>query len=288
MNTELLRTFIEVYRTRHFGKAAERLFITPSAVSARIRLLEQQLGTPLFSRERNNIQVTSDGQRLLPRAQTLVSLWERTQREMVGTALSDRLAVAAPPSLWTLFLQPWLREFCNTQPDIGLSLDSLSSDLIFQRLEQGLLDLGFVHEAPPPYELTLTPVGRRKLILVSSIDGQGLSDVVEGHYIQVDWGIAFTNIQRELYPDITTPISRVATAELAISLLEHSNGCAYLPEVMVTPLLASNKLYLVEGAEPIEVRIYASYNPRGAQVAMINQSLAYFAEFTEDSAHPEN
>ncbi len=50
MDTELLRTFIEVSKTRHFGRAAENLYLTQSAVSFRIRQLEQQLGVSLFAR----------------------------------------------------------------------------------------------------------------------------------------------------------------------------------------------------------------------------------------------
>lgn len=59
MDTELLKTFLEVSRTRHFGRAAEALYLTQSAVSFRIRQLENQLGVNLFTRHRNNIRLTS-------------------------------------------------------------------------------------------------------------------------------------------------------------------------------------------------------------------------------------
>ena len=49
MDTELLKTFLEVSRTRHFGRAAESLYLTQSAVSFRIRQLENQLGVNLFT-----------------------------------------------------------------------------------------------------------------------------------------------------------------------------------------------------------------------------------------------
>ena len=55
MDIGLLKAFIEVYRTRHFGNAAKNLFISQSAVSARIRQLEDELGIRLFTRDRNNI-----------------------------------------------------------------------------------------------------------------------------------------------------------------------------------------------------------------------------------------
>lgn len=57
MDTELLKTFLEVSRTRHFGRAAEALYLTQSAVSFRIRQLENQLGVNLFTRHRNNIRL---------------------------------------------------------------------------------------------------------------------------------------------------------------------------------------------------------------------------------------
>lgn len=73
MDTELLKTFPEVSRTRHFGRAAEALYLTQSAVSFRIRQLENQLGVNLFTRHRNNIRLTTAGEKLLPYAETLMN-----------------------------------------------------------------------------------------------------------------------------------------------------------------------------------------------------------------------
>ncbi len=73
MDTELLKTFLEVSRTRHFGRAAEALYLTQSAVSFRIRQLENQLGVNLFTRHRNNIRLTPAGEKLLPYAETLMN-----------------------------------------------------------------------------------------------------------------------------------------------------------------------------------------------------------------------
>ena len=86
MDTELLKTFIEVQRTRHFGKAAENLYLTQSAVSFRIRQLEQQLGVNLFSRYRNNIQLTASGERLLPHAEAMLAALQRAKQDMAVSA----------------------------------------------------------------------------------------------------------------------------------------------------------------------------------------------------------
>ena len=68
MDTELLETFLEVRKSRHFGNAADRLFVTQAAVSARIKLLERQLNCSLFLRERGNLRTTPEGERLVAHA----------------------------------------------------------------------------------------------------------------------------------------------------------------------------------------------------------------------------
>ncbi len=120
MDTELLKTFIEVQRTRHFGKAAENLYLTQSAVSFRIRQLEQQLGVNLFSRYRNNIQLTASGERLLPHAEAMLTALQRAKQEVaVSAEQAIQLSIAATANVWDAFL---LQGFINIQHALpGLS-----------------------------------------------------------------------------------------------------------------------------------------------------------------------
>jgi DNA-binding transcriptional LysR family regulator len=83
VDTELLKTFLEVSRTRHFGRAAEALYLTQSAVSFRIRQLENQLGVNLFTRHRNNIRLTTAGEKL-PYAETLMNTWQAARKEVTS------------------------------------------------------------------------------------------------------------------------------------------------------------------------------------------------------------
>ena len=94
MDTELLKTFLEVSRTRHFGRAAESLYLTQSAVSFRIRQLENQLGVNLFTRHRNNIRLTAAGEKLLPYAETLMSTWQAARKEVAHTSRHNEFSIA--------------------------------------------------------------------------------------------------------------------------------------------------------------------------------------------------
>ena len=108
MDTELLKTFLEVSRTRHFGRAAEALYLTQSAVSFRIRQLENQLGVNLFTRHRNNIRLTTAGEKLLPYAETLMNTWQAARKEVAHSSRHNEFSIGASASLWECMLNSWL------------------------------------------------------------------------------------------------------------------------------------------------------------------------------------
>ena len=77
MKFELLTTFLEVSQTLHFRIASENLFITQSAVSARIKLLEDDLGVLLFDRTHKHLKLTREGHRLIKHANELLFMWKK-------------------------------------------------------------------------------------------------------------------------------------------------------------------------------------------------------------------
>jgi len=77
MDINLARTFLEVAANGSFILTAERMHLTQTAVSARIRTLEEQLGRPLFVRNKAGARLTAAGERFVRHATTLVQVWER-------------------------------------------------------------------------------------------------------------------------------------------------------------------------------------------------------------------
>jgi DNA-binding transcriptional LysR family regulator len=72
-----LRYFVAVAEDLHFTRAAERLFISQPALSKQIRMLERQLGAPLFDRGRDGVRLTPVGEALLPHAREVLAAWDR-------------------------------------------------------------------------------------------------------------------------------------------------------------------------------------------------------------------
>jgi LysR family transcriptional regulator, flagellar master operon regulator len=81
MDTELARTFLEIVSTGNFIRAAERLNVGQTTVSARIHTLEQQLGWPLFVRNKGGASLTPAGEQFLRYAPTFVQLWQRARHQ---------------------------------------------------------------------------------------------------------------------------------------------------------------------------------------------------------------
>lgn len=278
VDTDLLKTFLEVNRTRHFGKAADNLFVSQSAVSARIRQLEELVGVALFTRDRNNIQTTVAGQKLVSHAERILNHWNRALQEIVQT--DDQrtpLAVAGETSLWDIVLQDWLNWVDAEQPDVGLNAEALSHDSQLRRLLEGSLDLSFVFEAPQMPQFLAIEVMRVPLVMVAAKPGLDPHQALRDQYLMVDWGTSFAISHARYFPEMPAPRLRVGLGRLARSLLLECGGAAYLARPMVAEALKRKQLHLVKDAPVIDRSIYAVYANGHEKQAVIDRLLDFFA-----------
>src|SRR4029078_10684973 len=111
---------------------SERLNVGQTTVSARIRLLEQQLGRPLFVRNKSGATLTPAGEQFLRYAPTFVQLWQRA-RDQVAVPPGHRtvMTVGSEVSLWQPLLLEWVRAMRHSHPDIALRVHvDVPQDLI--------------------------------------------------------------------------------------------------------------------------------------------------------------
>lgn len=260
MDTELLKTFLEVSRTRHFGRAAENLFLTQSAISARVRQLEESLGVALFSRARNQIQLTPAGARLVKYAESILNTWNRARQDALLRAEDkESLAVGGMFSIWDIGLQDWLQHVHRERPALALQAEAGSQDVLVRKLLDGALDLAFMWEPPQMAELELVEVGQIRLILVSTRAGESPEQAVGEGYVKVDWGTSFAVAHARRFPDMAPPSLRVGLGRMALAILLNGGGSAYLAESMVREYLASGRLHRVVDAPEIDRAYHAVY-----------------------------
>ncbi len=280
MDTTLLKTFLEVVRTRHFGKASDALFVTQSAVSARIKLLETNLGVALFSRRRNDIQLTPAGERLVAYAETIVKNWERARREItLGARGDETLLLGCPLDLWDILLRAWVSRIHAVNSDMLLQIETLPTETIISRLNNGLLDLGLLFDPPQGSDLPVSQVLEIPLLLVSSEPGLDVSTALaQTNYYLVDWGNAFARQHREFFSELTSPPVSLASGTLAIDLIRNIGGSAYLAQQMVQSDLDAGKLHLVKDAPVIDRNAFAIHRPGDERRGFLPQALKLLKE----------
>ncbi len=276
MDVGLLKAFVEVYRSRHFGRAANNLFISQSAVSARIKQLEDELGTRLFTRDRNNIELTAAGKKFLNYAENLLTTWNRAKQEIaIPEGVETLLNIAALPSIWDILMEDWLSWLYTHDESIALQTSVMRADSVIRNLLDGTLDLGVVFDPPKTPELLIKELMPVPLILVSSEPDILATEAVTTNYIFVDWGTSFSMIHARQYPEIPPPRLRASIGRIALGFLNKFGGAAYLPEAMVADQLGV-RLFKVADAPIINKEAYAVYSPSSIKLEIIEQALSWF------------
>ena len=276
MDLELLRSFLEVNRARHFGRAAEALHVTQAAVSARIKQLERLLGVELFDRVRRDIRLTPEGHRLVRHAELLIAEWRKARQDVAIGAATEQLTVGGSFRLWDILLQDWLHRVRRARPNMGILAESHTPEILTRRLLDGVLDVAFMFEPAQLEVLHMVAVADVALELVATDPDATLETVFDARYVMVDWGLAFALEHRRQFPDAPEPHTRLAQARMALAYLGEFGGAAYLPRRLIDAAGSETTLYRVPGSPLIGRTAYAVYPVRSAKQRLTSEVLACF------------
>lgn len=146
MELRVLRYFLTVAREENITKAAELLHVSQPAVSRQLAQLENELGVKLFVRSNHHIILTEDGLMLRRRAQEIVELAEKTQRDFrQHTAeLTGEIAIGSGELRSFSMLGAVLAAFSALHPQVRYTLFSGNADQIKEKIENGTLDMGLL------------------------------------------------------------------------------------------------------------------------------------------------
>lgn len=272
MDDDQLKTFLEVVKTRHFGKAAENLFITQSAVSARIRQMEEDMGVKLFTRQRNNIQLTPNGEQLVKYAENILNTWNRAKVDIaVKSENKVPLSIGAVSSLWDIYLNRWLIKTSEFKTELALNCQSLGAEIISQKINNNTLDIGFTYNPPVDDTIKIIKKIPIKFVMVSSQKNQLAADAINTNYIYIDWGTSFSAAHSEHFKDAPTPAMRMDFGRIARNYIIKQGGAAYLPESMIKRDLEKESLFLIKDAPLIKRYAYAIQNSNNERDKIIQK-----------------
>ncbi|WP_116653231.1 LysR family transcriptional regulator [Pelagibacterium sediminicola] len=262
MDIAQARTFLEIAETGSFVAAASRLNVTQTAVSARIRTLEDQIGRRLFVRNKAGARLTPAGERFLRHARTLVQAWDRARAQVaLPEGHTDIVSVGAELSLWNPLLVDWLGWMKREAPGIALRVEVDVAARLLEAVHSGLLDLTVLYDPPPQGPgIVVELLHEEKLVLVTTGTGDGLDD-----YIDIDWGPSFQASLHAAFPHLSAPGISVSHGPLAFAYLTGTGGTGYFRQSAVQPLLDERRLRRVPDAPEFSHSMYMVYSSRVEQ-----------------------
>jgi DNA-binding transcriptional LysR family regulator len=260
MDIELARTFLAVVETGSFLEAANKVHVTQSTVSVRIRTLEQQLGRPVFERSKTGATLTPAGVHFQRHAMTLVRTWTQAKLDVTLPAeLFASLEIGAVPSLWDGFLTGAIPELQTALPSLAMKTSWASTENLNQQIEEGILDLAIMYRPRNAVGLVALQLFEDEYVLVSS-DKESMDDPFGGRYVFVDWGPEFRADHLLSFPDLASPGLHLEIGTLGLQYLLSTPSSGYFPRRIVQPSIEEDTLYLVEGAPRFSYAAHAVFN----------------------------
>lgn len=191
-----LPAFRAVAEVQHVRKAAQRLHVSPSALSRTIRLLEEQLGHPLFRREGRSLRLQPAGTQLLEAVRNCMRQIDDVMRELDANTLHGVLRVVSPGTLSVAVLRPALERLAERAPQLRPQITVGSPADVSGRLLRGTLDVA----------LQTSPLGE------SQLQETFLGEYASGLYVGPEHPLFHA---QELAPDGVTEFGFVAPPPIA-------------------------------------------------------------------------
>jgi DNA-binding transcriptional LysR family regulator len=281
-----LEYFVVVAEERNFTRAAARLHVVQSGVSATIKALERELGAELLARTSRRVELTDAGAALLPRARAALEAVQAA-RDAVDEArggLRGTLRIGTMTSVGLVDLPALLGDFHRRYPNVSVRLAAAPSGSggLVTALAEGTLDLALVSiPGQQPAGVELTELTSTQLDLVVRVDhrlaGQAevtLADIADEPFVDFPVGYGNRTVTDRafaaagLHRQVAIEIVDIATG---VDYVRHCLGVALLPRFIIRPHRDITRL-LVTGSDvrwPMSVATSTRRSPNAATRALL-------------------
>lgn len=262
MQSEHIETFLDLCDSRNFNRTADRLGVTQSTVSGRIRALEAELGRPLFTRSRAGTELTLEGLRFEPHARALRHSWNEAVHATRSAGTSAmRLRIGMQHDLTGAMIGGWVREFRAALPDTAFYIEADYSIAMAADLLSGALDFAMMYTARVHPDLHFETLGEVGYLMIST-DAARLSEVDAQNYIATNFSPAFGQSHAALLPALAeAPVSSGESTTVA-GLLFSLGGTGYVIEPMAREYVAAGRARFVADAPVILQTVHAGVHVR--------------------------
>ena len=263
MDIELAKTFLDIARSGSFIATAERLHVTQTTVTARIKNLEAQLGCQLFVRNRAGASLTPEGERFVSYAMQIVQLWGKAKFDVpLPEAKTESISVGGELALWNPLLLNWISDLRSSYGALAIQVETGEASSLINRVSHGVLDVALVYRPEYLPGLKIELLLEEKLVMVSA--------AIPEPYIYVDWGPVYEQQHDSAFPGKRRAELSIDFGLLALEYLLQRSGTGYFRARVVQRYIEENKLFLVPNAPEFTYPIYAIYRDSDASETIHN------------------
>ena len=262
MQIELIDTFLDLCETKSFNQTAERLDVTQSTVSARIKTLETTVGVRLFQRSRSGTSLTTQGLRFEPHARSLRHDWVTALNATRDTAMAGiTMRIGLQHDLVGLVISELIGRFRSVLPDTAYLFEADYSAQMCADLGSGAQDVAVLFSPRSMPDLYFEKLGEVSYVMVST-DGDTLRSVHKEKYILGNFSPAFAHTHAALLPDLTHVSLSIGQNAAMVDLLTSLKGSAYVLGHSAKALVDARHCHYVKGAPVITQPVFVGLHMR--------------------------
>ena len=259
MNLSTIQTFLAIAEAGQLNRAAERLHVTQSTITARLNNLESELGQTLFQRRKSGAELTSAGFRFQRYAQLMVDTWRQARQETALPANIDTtFNLGCPADLWQGLGVKLFEHLHDHHPEVAISAWAGEQPELDRWLGSGLIDAALSY-APNTRENRSGYRLREDRLMLVSTEARELMRW-DPAYIYVDSGEEFRKSHAASYADGDSPTVTLSSATWACEYLLEKGGSGYLPLRLIESHIERGRLHVVAGAPEFTRSVYLVVN----------------------------
>jgi DNA-binding transcriptional LysR family regulator len=263
MDIVLLKTFLNVLASESFVGAADRMFVTQSAISVRIQKLEDTLGQRLFQRSKSGVSLTPDGAKFEPYARSALQLWDEAVYQVsLRDGITGSLSLACEDTLWPELASIWLGELSAALPSTAFNFQIGTPQSMSNMLLRGVLDIAVMYNPEIRQGFRVEHIMDDRLILVSSEAGKG--GVVSDDYVYTNWGPEFAMAHSRWYPEAKPPQLMMQVGASAPKFLMEHGKSTFLPYRIADDYVARGQLHVVKDSPSFPFPAYAVWTEKAS------------------------
>ncbi len=248
MELKQLQTFENILTEGSYFKAAEKLGYVPSTVTLHIQQLEEELGIKLFEKAGRRMILSKEGEFFWMNARPLLEHADNFKNVMDSFAAGriGHIRLGSISTIGRAFLVPKIISFCKKNPNVKLTFELNSSEVVTQKIMDNQLDFGIGFAPPAKFNLSFEPIGlepmdlllpaEHPLVKKKEITLRDLSDV---NLLLTESYCSYRNEVDKHFSALGIPLKsliQINDGRTIIQFVQAGVGCAILPVAAIEPV----------------------------------------------------